>query len=78
MPLAVLAFNALLGACGDLMRSNVVAPLTALWDVAVGYIRTVGPWLLPIVALGALLGVGCVGTLLATATRHWLTSWFCH
>ena len=56
VPLAVLAFNALLGACGDLMRSNVAAPLTALWDVAVGYIRTVGPWLLPIVALGVLLG----------------------
>ena len=56
VPLAVLAFNALLGACGDLMRANVAAPLTALWDVAVGYVRTVGPWLLPIVALGVLLG----------------------
>lgn len=55
VPLVVLALNALIGACGDLMRANVAAPLTALWDVAVGYSRTVGPWLLPIVALGALL-----------------------
>ena len=55
VPLVVLALNALIGACGDLMRDNVAAPLTALWDVAVGYVRTVGPWLLPIVAFGALL-----------------------
>ncbi len=56
VPLVVLAINALLGACGDLMRANVAAPLTALWDVAVGYVLAVGPWLLPIVVLGALLG----------------------
>ncbi len=56
VPLVVLVLNALLGACGDLVRANVAAPLTALWDVAVGYVRTVGPWLLPIVALGVLLG----------------------
>ena len=56
VPLVVLALNALLGACGDLMRANVAAPLTALWGVAIGYIGAVGPWLLPIVALGALLG----------------------
>ena len=55
VPLVVLALNALLGACGDLMRANVAAPLTALWDVVVGYIVTVGPWLVPIVVLGALL-----------------------
>ena len=56
VPLAVLAGNALLGACGDLLRANVAAPLTALWDVAVGYVLAVGPWLLPTVVLGALLG----------------------
>ena len=55
VPLVLLALNALLGACGDLMRANVAAPLTALWDVAVGYVSTVGPWLVPIVVLGALL-----------------------
>ncbi len=55
-PLVVLVLNALLGAGGDLLRENVAAPLTALWDVAVGYLRTVGPWLLPVVVLGALLG----------------------
>lgn len=56
VPLVLLALNALVGACGDMMRDSVAAPLTALWDVAVGYIRTVGPWLLPILALGVLLG----------------------
>ncbi len=65
MPLVVLALNALIGACGDLMRANVAAPLTALWDVAIGYVRTVGPWLVPVVALGALLA-----WLRRYATRH--------
>lgn len=65
VPLVVLALNALIGACGDLMRANVAAPLTALWDVAIGYVRTVGPWLVPIVALGALLA-----WLRRYATRH--------
>ena len=55
VPLAILSFNALLGACGDLLRTNVAAPLTALWGVAVAYVLAVRPWLPLAAALGALL-----------------------